>query len=88
MGAGRTDYSTRQAVIFVLAEDTGQLLGLVELVESGTGFGRWIRHVAVVEKGKCNGLSGSLKPWFNYFLVALLVLYSQVEKKHRGPGAT
>ena len=42
---GLTDYSTGEAVIFVLTEDIGQLLGLMEIVEFGTRFGRWSRHV-------------------------------------------
>ena len=53
-GARLTDYSTGQAVIFVLTEDIGQLLGLVEIVEFGARFGRGIRHV-VVDDEKRNG---------------------------------
>lgn len=53
-GDGLTDYSTRQAVIFVLAEDSGQLLGLMEIVKFGIRFGGWSRHVAVIEDECCN----------------------------------
>ena len=78
MGVEPTDYATGQAIIFVLAEDIGQLLGLVEFVESGTGFGREGRHGVVCgEGGKWQRVKWSSQAVVQFLLGRITVPWKQ-----------